>query len=391
MTRRRLARATATLLYVLVAVAICACGASSITKSARLPGPRAPDPGPVPAARARVPSGTFVSLVPACACARRTELELFSVSSGRMLRELTAVSLDGYQQLATPAATNDGLLFLTYTSGARCAPKGLYMECPRFAPDSCRNAVETLAPGQTTAQSLFSVPGSVAITGEVVPNPDGRKVALTLTPCISTHGTTGLFVRNLNSGATQAIVTSTIRCDGFGPAAWNPTGSQLVFPLERAHGNPIQMAGGFGCPGGRNYLALASATTGSAPRALKLIKPARGCIFSAAAFDRRGVVAAEGCSHGDPEHGVGSYLGNAYVLQYSARGALRLRIPIKLGAGGSRHRDRAELSQRPDHPGSARQRALPERDWLWEFNGYHLRAIAHYQADDAAQILAIPW
>ncbi len=114
-----------------------------------------------------------------------------------MLRELTAVSLGGYQQLATPAATSDGRLLLTYTSGARCAPKGLYMECPRFAPDSCRNAVEALSPGQTSAEPLFTVSRSLAITDQVVPNPDGREVALTLTPCISTHGTTGLFVRNL--------------------------------------------------------------------------------------------------------------------------------------------------------------------------------------------------
>ena len=168
------------------------------------------------------------------------ELELFSVSSGRMLRELTAVSLDGYQQLATPAATNDGFRFLTYTSGALVRAQGALHGVSALRSRLVPQRLETLAPGQTTAQSLFSVPGSVAITGEVVPNPDGRKVALTLTPCISTHGTTGLFVRNLNSGATQAIVTSTNRCDGFGPAAWNPTGSQLVFPLE-AYGNPIQM------------------------------------------------------------------------------------------------------------------------------------------------------
>jgi hypothetical protein len=33
----------------------------------------------------------------------------------------------------------------------------------------------------------------------------------------------------------------------------------------------------------------------------------------------------------------------------------------------------------------------PERDWVWEFDGHHLRSIAHYRAEDAAQVLAIPW
>jgi Tol biopolymer transport system component len=159
-----------------------------------------------------------------------------------MLSELAAVSLGGYQQLATPAATNDGRLFFTYTSGAPCAPKGVHMECPKFVPDSCRNTVKTLSPGQSSPLPLFTVPGSHAITGEVVPDPDGGAVAMTLTPCTGTHGTTGLFVRDLNSGATHTIASSSNRCDGFGPAAWSPDGRQLVFPLDRARGKPIPIS-----------------------------------------------------------------------------------------------------------------------------------------------------
>jgi hypothetical protein len=308
-----------------------------------------------------------------------------------MLRELTAVSLGGYQQLATPAATNEGRLFFTYTSGARCAPKGEYAECPRFAPDSCRNAVETLSPGATGPQLLFTVPGSQAVTGEVVPNPDGDEAALTLTPCVGTHGTTGLFVRDLKSGATHTILSSSNRCDGFGPAAWSPTGTELVFPLERANGKPTPMAGGIACPGGRSYLALAPTAVASQPGALKLMHPGRGCIFKAAAFDRAGIVAAEGCDHGDPHHGVGSYLGNAYLLQYSPRGQLTMRILLKLGF------EQAAIATEPmthdvlitqDQPANE---PYPERDWLWEFDGHHLRSIAHYKAEDAAQVLAVPW
>ena len=33
----------------------------------------------------------------------------------------------------------------------------------------------------------------------------------------------------------------------------------------------------------------------------------------------------------------------------------------------------------------------PERDWIWSFDGAHLRPIANYSANDAAQIIAVPW
>jgi hypothetical protein len=33
----------------------------------------------------------------------------------------------------------------------------------------------------------------------------------------------------------------------------------------------------------------------------------------------------------------------------------------------------------------------PERDWVWEFDGQHLRLIHHYEAYDAAEIIAIPY
>ena len=35
--------------------------------------------------------------------------------------------------------------------------------------------------------------------------------------------------------------------------------------------------------------------------------------------------------------------------------------------------------------------SYPERDWVSEFDGHQLRAIAHYAADDAAQVIAVPW
>jgi len=151
------------------------------------------------------------------------------------------------------------------------------------------------------------------------------------------------------------------------------------------------MVGGIACPEGRDYLALARAGTASHTGEPKLIDPDRSCMFQGAAFDRVGIVAAEGCEHGDPEHGVGSYLGDAYILQYTPHGQLIRRMPIKLGL------EQAVIATEPtthdvlitqDQPANE---PYPERDWLWEFDGRHLRLIAHYKADDAAQVLAIPW
>jgi hypothetical protein len=41
-----------------------------------------------------------------------------------------------------------------------------------------------------------------------------------------------------------------------------------------------------------------------------------------------------------------------------------------------------------DQPANA---GYPERDWVWQFNGRRLRAIAQYAANDAAQVIAAPW
>ncbi len=375
-----------------VAVAIGACGAAGpATGSAHLADQHANRRSAIVAPQRRPPFGTFVSLVPACACGRHTELDLFSLSTGRMLRRLAVVSLGGYQQLATPAAASDGRLFLTYTSGARCALNGTFAECPGFAQNSCRNAVKILSYGQTRPQPLFAVSGSEAVTGEVVPDRDGRKVALTLTPCVGTRGTTGLYVRDLKSGAMHTIVSSSNRCDGYGPAAWSADGSQLVFPLDRAKGKPLPMAGGIACPEGRDSLALASTRTASHPGGLKLIRPDHGCIFRAAAFDRLGIVAAEGCDQGDPEHGHGDYLGRAYVLQYGLHGRLVRRLRLKLGleeAIVATVSSTGNVLITQDEPGNG---PYLERDWVWEFNGIRLRPIASYKANDAAQVLAVPW
>jgi hypothetical protein len=316
-------------------------------------------------------------------------LDLFSLSSGRKLRRLASVSVGRGLQLATPAAADDGRLFLTFTGEAVCAPKGTFAECPKFVPNSCRNIVTSLLPGQRTGRVAFTVAGSESI-GEAVPNPAGNEMALSMTPCLSLHGTTGLFVRDLKTGLTRPVTTSANRCDGFGPAAWNRTGSEVVFPLDRANGRPIPMAGGIACPGGRSYLAVAPSPKGPRRGAVKLMKSDHACIFRAAAFDSVGVAAVEGCDRGDPQQGVGSYLGQAFLIQYGLEGRVIARIPLRLGlesAVVATEPSTGDVLITQDQPANE---PYPERDWVWVFDGQRLRPVAHYRAFDAAQILAVP-
>lgn len=294
-----------------------------------------------------------------------------------------------YARLAP--ATDGGRLFLTITRGAHCDTPSheIYMECPRWVPDSCRNTVESLSPGQSRFRTAFAISGSKEIS-DVVPDPEGNEVALTTTPCVSTHGTTGLFIRGLRSGLMHAVVTSGNRCDGYGPTAWNQSGTELAFLLSRANGQPIRFAGGIGCPGGRDYLALASIEKTSRP-GLKLIHPDRGCIFRAVAFDAEGIVATEGCNRDSPTNEGGNHLGRAVLVQYNAGGQPVTRRLLRLGLEDSEiapepHSDQVLITQ--NQPANSGYR---ERDWLWEFDGHRLHLIADYKAQDADQILAIPW
>jgi len=376
---------TFALICLIGTAAIAGCSTAGIT-----PAGLAPSQGHMSDPR-HAPPGTFVSMVPACACGRHTQLDLLSLSSGRILKTITSFSTGGPVQIATPAAASNGRLFFTSTSGAVCAYSGDYSECPGFTPNSCRNTVTALSPGSTAPRVLFKVSGSRAIVDRVVPNSTGTEVSLALTPCISLQGMAGVFVRDLKSGVTRPVVTRSNRCDGFGPASWSQSGRELVFPFDPAGGKPIELGGSLGCPaGGRAYLALSSSDPATA-KGLKLIDASPGCQFQSAAFDRLGIAATEGCSKGDPDGGVGGFLGYAYLMQFNPDGKVIRRLSLKVGLEQSvvaTVPNTGNVLVTEDRPANE---PYPERDWVWEFNGHKLRFIESYQAEDAAQVLAVPW
>ncbi|MGH3264348.1 MAG: hypothetical protein ACRDNS_20405, partial [Trebonia sp.] len=258
--------------------------------------------------------GSFVSLVPACACTARTELDQFSVASGRRLRRLDAVS-PGDLNLETPSAQANGRLVLTFIAGPRCALSGVFAECPKIAPDSCVNRVETLTPGRGGLAGLFAEPGSVSI-GEVVVDRSGSRVAFSQTPCTRQHGPTGLYVRDLTSGRQWPVMTRANACDGFGPAAFNRAATMLAFPFNAATGPPGRGPDGTvaGCPNTRSHLAIATLTGSGAVRRVALISPDRGCGFAAASFDGPDVLAVEGCRNGGPA-GASTNQGDAFLVR----------------------------------------------------------------------------
>lgn len=350
-------------------------------------------PAVIAAQGAAPPRGAFVSLVPACACARHTELDLFSASTGRMLRRVTTLGGTGVagSNARLSPATDGGRLFLTVSTEGRCdTPKHeIYMECPRWVPDSCRNTVESLSAGQSSFSTAFTVAGSQEIS-DVVPDPAGNEVALTSTPCVSVHGTTGLFIRGLISHRTRAVVKSDNRCNGYSATAWNQSGTELAFVLSRAGGPPIRFAGGIGCTEGPQYLAVASGVQSSHPR-LKLTRPDRGCIFRSVAFDTEGVLATEGCNRDSPPNEGGNHIGQAILVQYGEDRQVLTRTLLKPGLEDSElvaePNGRAVLVTQ-DQPANS---GYPPRDWVWWFDGRHLRPVAHYASEDADQILAIPW
>jgi hypothetical protein len=126
-------------------------------------------------------------------------------------------------------------------------------------------------------------------------------------------------------------------------------------------------------------------------RSVRLIAPDRGCAFGAAAFDTAGLLAAEGCRVGSPRGFSAPNLGDAFLVQLTSAGRVTSRIALQRGL------ESASIVAEPRSSGllvtqdQPANNGGPEDDWVWEYNHGRLRAIAHYSANDAAQIIAVAW
>jgi hypothetical protein len=337
-------------------------------------------------------SRTFVSLFPACGCSNHVTLDAFSAMTGRRLGSLATISSAPDENVATPAADRDGKLWLTFTQGARCALRGTFSQCPKIARNSCVNQVRSLIPGQHHLKPAFSEPGAVQI-GPVVPDRAGTLAVFSQTPCTQSHRPAGLYVRDLATGRQHALVTRANRCDQFISPAFNATATQLVFVYDQAIGRAPSGGGeaAVSCPQTINRLAVLNLHDHGTRPSMRIIRPDRGCVFSAAAFDREGLLATEGCKRGSRPAIVAPVDGDAYLLQTTADGHRTNKIALKRGL------EKSVISPGPDGDSvlitqdQPANNDEPENDWVWTYNGTHLKPIAHYHANDAAQVLAVAW
>lgn len=336
-------------------------------------------------AGATSPAGadTFVSLVPACGCARRTALDVFSAVTGKRLSTLSAVALPADAHVDA-AADHDGRVLVTASTDARCAVTGKYMECPKIAPNSCTNKATFYGPQPGWSATAFSEPGTREI-GAAVPSPDGREVAFASASCTGAAGMTGIFIRDLATGAQRAVVSSPNQCDSYGRPSWSADGRRLAFAYQQAHG-PIRRMGGAGtvCPTGATRLAVAQLGGGTTA-----IGSDRGCAWRSAAFDRSGIAVAEGCAAGSPHGATANNTGHAYLVQFNDALHRTHTVALKLGLEQALVATTASggVLVTQDQPAN---NGTPEDDWVWAFNGAHLHAIAHYRAHDGAQVIAVP-
>jgi hypothetical protein len=362
----------ALLLFALVGVLVGGCGRASPTRPlsshrAHLAAPRA---------------DSFLSLWPACACGKATVLAQFSLRDGRRLATLAEVPTPAGEDVSFLSPLPSGSLALTYSSGPACsAPATAYCGAE---PGSCTSKVDALDPYTGVSNVLLRLPSST-LTLDAVPSPDGRMVAMRAAGCATSWFNQHVVVRDLRSGRQWSIGADTARCHELTSPAWNPSGTKLVF----AYG-PSRLPAGTKpsnsqvCEMPRaNRLVVVSALRSSSSRSWKLIPADRGCSYQAAAFDSEGIAAAEGC-------GPNPNLGRAYLLQLNRGEHVVRRIPLEPGWEDgliASERD-GDVLVTEDQPANEGYRPY---DWVWQFNGHRLRAIAHYRALDADQVVAVPW
>lgn len=323
--------------------------------------------------------GEFVSLVPGCACGRRTVLAAFSLQNGKRINTITPVRPVAGEFLSLTGGPS-GAVVATATAGPRCTSNVL--GCGPV-PDTCSGTISVLT--SHTFRPIYTAPDSITLH-DAVESPDQQRLAMIANPC--TRGTDTVLVRNLATRA-QFSLAHVPRCSTLGAPAWSTDGGQLVFPFAADRPSPGLPAGV--CPS-THYarLAIASADHPSSPAAWARIQADHGCSFLAATFDASGIAAVEGCRRAGLQ-GSASYpgFGQAVLLELNHRDHVTRRMNLQPGweQGVITTEPSGAVLISQDQPANG---PYPERDWVWELRDHHLRLIASYKALDAAEIIAIP-
>ena len=185
-------------------------------------------------------AGSFISLSPACACGKRTVLEQFSLKNGRRLRALTAVPSNTGAHVANPHTDSRGGVWITTSTGPRCT-SGVAGCGP--APNSCSGTAVRFDPTTRSTTTELTFPSSILVA-DTLPSPNSRLVAMTTGGCATSFFNEHIVIRDLRSGRQWTIGADAAPCHALGDPAWNPDGSQLVFPTVPpfSRGTPTYLA-----------------------------------------------------------------------------------------------------------------------------------------------------
>jgi hypothetical protein len=344
--------------------------------------------GHVPPAAAR----TFVSLLPSCACSRRTTLTRFALSDGRPLSVLgTLVGAASSFNVSQPHPQSAGSFDITFSSGPQCL--GRCLPPTRPVPNSCSTVVKRVDVLTGSVTTVLRAPAS-KVYSDAIPSPDGRQLVLEGGGC--TSASNYLTVRNLASGRQRILRASENDCMGMGigPAAWSPDGTHLVFPYApQARRPPDSPQTCYRAP--LPSLAIARADRASGRRSWTIIHADRRCGFLYGVFDPNGIAAVEGCEYGAKRGFGGHWLdsNDAFLLQLTgADHRVTRRLPLKLGfAGGAvveEPRTGTVLISEYQTPNNGDRHVY---NWLWAYSNNTLRLIRRYNEYGGPEVTAEPW
>jgi hypothetical protein len=333
---------------------------------------------------------SFLSLSPACGCQDTTLLERFALTNGRPLGALARLPGGSGVQLSGPHAVNDGSVWLTVSRGPRYR-SGVAGGDP--APDSCSGQIVRFAPTTGRPAAVLTVPHSTLL-GAAVPSPNGRSVAMVVGGCATSFFNEHLTVENLRTGRRFTLGTDAAPCHALFDVAWNPSGTQLVFPYGPSTLTPHSRYVPNGtCTEPRfSRLVVVSAQHTTSLHAWRLLGPDAGCSYQAASFARWGLAAIEECTRGRlAGHQTAPALGNAYLLALTAHGRQIARVPLAPGY------DAGDIAANPVtgtvlvSEYQAANQGFPVYNWVWAYNGHTLRVIHRYRNQDSATVIAEPW